>query len=156
MNSGVFMGIGFKDEGLSRRKDKKDGEESIPFKDMALSKRKDRETELEIEIRQCSSMILNLENLEKPFWINPNDNTKRNIGMLNLKSEKDVLCRFTEKPCVLYTLGDVSSGSSPYINYSHLDWCPSSEDSIRKYKLKGRKKGSLFYTSKIERIEEEK
>ncbi len=43
MNSGVFMGIPFKDAGLSRRKDIKDGEESIPFKDAGLYKRKDRE-----------------------------------------------------------------------------------------------------------------
>jgi hypothetical protein len=152
------MGIPFKDAGLYKRKDKKDREESILFKDAGLYKRKDKKTKLEIELHQCSHMKLNLEKVRTPFPINLGKSgaTKIPISALYLKSEKDVLCRLTGKPCVLYAPGDVSSGLPPYINYSHLDWCPSSKDSTKKYKLRGKKKGSLFYTAEIERIKEEK
>ncbi len=113
-----------------------------------------QETKLEIEVQGCSHLALNPENLKK-FLINldTDDATKIDIGEIRIESEANVLCRLTLKPCVLYTLG---GGVIPHINYHHLERCPSSEDSVKKYKLRGKKKGSLFYTSEIERIKEEK
>lgn len=105
---------------------------------------------LEIEVQECSHMILNLENLRKPFGINlgTSDATKINIEAIYLKSEKDVTCRPTGKPCVLYF------SFSPRINYSHLDRCPSAGNTIRKYRLEGIKKEHIFHVFEIEGVGE--
>ncbi len=57
MNSGVFMGIPFKDAGLSRRKDIKDGEESkieygVVIDDEAINKMKRRKMYLQRKARE--------------------------------------------------------------------------------------------------------
>lgn len=129
---------------------------SVDF--MRKQKEEPQETELEREVRECSHMILKTENLKKPFWINPNpnDNTKIEIGVLDLKSEEDVICELTKKPCILYNPGVATHRLFPHIAYYYLKRCPSSEDSIKRYKLRGKKIGSLFYTAEIERIKEEK
>jgi len=117
--------------------------------------KKSQETKQEIEIHQCSSMILNLK---KYFDIilSRSDATNMPISAISLRSEKDVICELTGKPCVLYARGDTSSGSSPYINYPNLDRCPSSEEVVIKYGLKGTKKGFFFYDTEISRLEDKK
>ena len=113
-----------------------------------------KETELELEVQECSHMILKLENLKKPFWLNlgANDSTKIKISAIHLKSE-DVICELTRKPCILHNVGHVVY-FLPHINYDYLERCPSSEDSTKKYKLEGIKREHMFYTAKISRLEE--
>lgn len=103
--------------------------------------------ELEIEVQQCSSMMLDLEKVAMPFSIDAN---KMEIGAIPLESEKSVICRHTRKPCVLYNPGEGINYPS-YIQYSHLDRCPSSKDSIEKYKLEGIK-DDKFHVFKIRRV----
>jgi len=111
--------------------------------------------ELELEIQSCSHMIFNPEKLKKPFKIYlGTDNDKVNIGNILLQSEKDIICNHTKKPCVLYTQ-DYGVTFWPHIVYSLLERCPSSEESVIKYKLKGKKSRNLYlHVSEIERIEE--
>jgi len=112
------------------------------------SERKDeeiKETELEIEVQQCSHMVLDLENLKRTLInLGTSGATKIDIGAVYLKSEDDVICEFTEKPCVLHRL---VGWSTKLIKYSHRERCPSSEGSTKKYKLRGEKNGSLFYVT---------
>jgi len=106
--------------------------------------KKGRETKLEMELHQCFHMKLNLENIKK-YWISLG---AKDIGALEFMSEKDTICEITGKPCVLYSRGNSS------INYYSLDKCPSSEDIIEKYKLKGKKTEKAFWVDNIRRVEE--
>ncbi len=110
------------------------------------------ETELELVVRECSHMMLNLEKLEKPFWMNlgASDNNIE-IGAIPLKSVKGVTCKLTKNPCVLYNPGNEANPLA-HIEYKRLNWCPSSEDSVKKYKLKGIQREHNFCVFKIERI----
>jgi hypothetical protein len=98
---------------------------------------------LEIEVRQCSHMRLNLEKPKKPFWIklDENDAIKTEVSELGLESEEDIICKLTKKPCVLNYISQKI--------YDYLAWCPSSKDSIKKYKLKGTKRGHMFHVFEI-------
>jgi len=125
------------------------------------SERKDEVIqELEVEVKECSYMLLNLEKLELPFWVTPNyrvDN-KTEIKFIHLRSEEDAICKRTKEPCSLCDSMSFSSTrySFPRTKQSLLNRCPSSENSVKKYKLKGREKeGTVFFkVFKIEKIEE--
>jgi hypothetical protein len=120
----------------------------------ASLERKEKETKLEIEVQQCSSMILYLKELSSSLSERLlKGNTKINIGEIYPISEEDVICESTGKPCPLYDRGKYLH-SPNNIDYHRLDWCPSSEDSVVKYNLKYIKRGAMLDSIEIERIEE--
>lgn len=108
--------------------------------------------ELEIEVKQCSNMGLNLKS-QKRSWIKFDAGNKINIGEISSISEEDVICDLTGKSCPLYDHGNGASYPEK-INYDHLDRCPSSKDSTKRYKFKGLKEGHVLHVFEIERIEE--
>jgi hypothetical protein len=120
-----------------------------------------RETELEIEVRQCSSMIFNLEKLKKPFWLNwlRLPQLKKTIGELEFQSERDVICKRTKKACVLYKELKSESPDLRCINYINLNRCPSiveksSKEIVVKYRITSIKNKDVFPVYKIKQIEE--
>jgi hypothetical protein len=117
-----------------------------------MDRDRQEKTKLELEIQQCSHMILNLKNLESS-WINlgTEDAARINIGRIYHISEEDVICGITKKPCVLYISEDMISSLS-HIDYHHLERCPSSINSVKKYKLEGIKKGVVFGICNIRRV----
>jgi len=115
--------------------------------------KKGRETKLELEIQECSYMVLHLENLKNSrINLGTEEVTKIEIGEIFSISEKDVICGLTRKPCILYT--PESAGHPSYINYHYLKRCPDAKDSSKKYKLDGIKLGHVFYISDIKRLKE--
>lgn len=101
-------------------------------------------------------MIFNLEKLKKPFKIYLGTHKdKIDIGDICLQSERDIICGLTKKPCVLYNPGPTSVTFWPHIDYSYLERCPSSEESVIKYKLEGKKSRDLcLHVSNAKRIED--
>ena len=102
--------------------------------------------ELEIEVQQCSSMILNPP--KEHFWINlgSSESNRAEITQMHIGSGGKIICSHTRKYCVFH------SSEWPCIIYSVLERCPSFKDSVVKYKVKGRRKEGLFYTFGIENI----
>ncbi len=110
---------------------------------------------MEREIRQCSSMILNLENLEKEHSLLTENVLKRdnkiNIEWIYFSSGKNVICELNGEPCSLYSKG--FSG----IEYHYLKGCPSiaegnSKGLVVKYKIKNIKRGTMLNSIEIKRV----
>jgi hypothetical protein len=129
------------------------------FRVLKFRDKEPKRTKLELEIRQCSHMMLDSENL-KNSWIylsaenvtkiedtKAPHHTSEVIDTRELLHISEVICEITGEPCVFYNPGNAN------INYHHLGRCPSSEESVKKYKLKGTKEGPMFHVSNMERVE---
>jgi len=119
---------------------------------------------LELEIQHCSSMEFDLKKLKKPFIIGGycTRNKKTNVGEIMFQKEEtlmhkgDVSCKLTGQTCILYSNYDgVSLRPWPHVKYDNAEKCPSFDDVVTKYRIKGRKKSiEDLHVFNMERIED--
>ena len=112
-----------------------------------------KKIELEVKIRQCSKMMLDLNCLRQ---LNPNltdkllrGHNKISIGEVDFKSGKEISCAITREPCVLYHKPLLGVGK---IDYTNLSRCPASKDFAKIYLLKGVNTDHGFCVSVVEGI----